>query len=168
MKNFIFICIAYLLSSCLGKPEFSKTPLITFKSITLLEPPPRNGLSYGDSMIIAVEFEDGDGDLGTSAADTSIKAFKIVALRKIQNSFTVVRFIDENFTLGGNFDRLSNVPDSPIRGEIQYRGKFEYVLGGTTPLLKKGDIVKFQIQITDRAKNKSNIVESNEVVLGKY
>ena len=62
------------------------------------------------------------------------------------------------------------MPDSPIKGEIQYRGKFEYVLGKDVvkPSLKKGDIVKFQIQITDRAKNKSNIVESNEVVLGKY
>lgn len=165
MKNFIFICVACLLSSCLGKPEFSNTPLITFKSVQILAP---QGQKYGDSLLLTVEFEDGDGDLGTFDTAFTAKNFNILIFKKVQNSFSAVKFIDPTFPLNSTFPTLNSVSNSPIKGELRQSIQFAYLVGGTTPSLNKGDIVKFQIQIIDRAKNKSNIVESNEVVLGKY
>jgi hypothetical protein len=161
IKNSIPIFVAIFFSSCLGKPDFSKTPAITFKSITLSAPT----TPYGDDILVAIEFQDGDGDLGTS--DTAIKSFNLGALKKQQGKFSPITF-PSGFTFGGNFPPLSTVPNSPIKGELQNKVPFAYKLSSSFPRIKEGDTLKFTVQLTDRAGNKSNIVESNEVILGKY
>jgi hypothetical protein len=165
MKNFIFIFLASCMFACLGKPEFSTTPQITFKSIANLAP---KNTQAGDSLVFTIEFQDGDGDLGTYSDKAEDKNFDITIFKKVQNDFVLVSFLDPTFTLGGTFPPLNSVSDSPIKGEIRYANQFIYAVGGTTPLLKKGDILKFKIQVMDRAKHKSNIVETNEIKLGTY
>lgn len=165
-KIIVYIAIVTLFASCLSKPEFSKTPAITFKNITIAEPPNTNGgKSYGDDITVAIDFQDGDGDLGTN--DTSIKSFQLGTLRKQFGAFVPVNF-PSNFTFGGNFPPLSNVPNSPIKGELRNTVPFAYELFTSFPRIRRGDTVKFTIQVVDRAGNKSNTVESSEVILGKY
>jgi hypothetical protein len=161
-----FTLLVLFMAACLGKPEFSNTPAITFKSISLSAPANNNGgVSYGDDIVVTVEFQDGDGDLGTN--DTSIKSFNLGALRKQQGVFVPITF-PSGFTFGGNFPPLSNVPNSPIKGEISNTVPFAYELFTSFPRIRRGDTVKFTIQLTDRAGNKSNIVQTPEVILGNY
>lgn len=165
-KIILYSLLLLFFASCLSKPEFSKTPAITFKSIIVTEPPNTNGgKSYGDDIIVAIDFQDGDGDLGTN--DTSIKSFQLGTLRKQFGVFVPVTF-PSDFTFGGNFPPLSNVPNSPIKGELRNTVPFAYELFTSFPRIRRGDTVKFTIQVVDRAGNKSNIVESSEVILGKY
>ncbi len=167
IKNLLPIFIAIFLSSCLGKPDFSNVPFITFKSITLSAPPEstNGGVSYGDDITVAIEFQDGDGDLGTSQTD--IKSMNLVAFKKQQGKFSPIVF-PSDFTFGGNFPPLSTVSNSPIKGELQNKIQFAYKISSSLPRINKGDTVKFSVQLTDRAGNKSNVVETNEVILGNY
>ena len=56
--------------SCERPPDYSKTPVISYLSITKYYKPGSSvGIAGRDSIVIAVEFEDGDGDLGITDAD---------------------------------------------------------------------------------------------------
>ncbi len=50
-----------LLQACVDAPEFPSTPKITFKDVTFRE---IGSNSDPDSLIVYLDFEDGDGDLG--------------------------------------------------------------------------------------------------------
>lgn len=56
-----FIVATLALSSCFDDPEFPDTPRIEFNSIIYKE---RVGTGAFDSLILRIDFEDGDGDLG--------------------------------------------------------------------------------------------------------
>lgn len=49
------------LFSCFDPPEYSNTPEITFENLVFVETP---SLSNADSLILYINFRDGDGDLG--------------------------------------------------------------------------------------------------------
>lgn len=60
------IIILSLLASCIDAPEFPDTPKIKFNQIIFKD------LSNGsDSLIVSIDFEDGDGDLGLSGDETA-------------------------------------------------------------------------------------------------
>lgn len=61
IENIVVICSLLILSSsCNDAPEFPNTPKIDFESIILRDASSGNG----DSLILTIRFEDGDGDLG--------------------------------------------------------------------------------------------------------
>jgi len=68
MKNKILYIPALLLLmlACTSEPDFSYVPSISFNSIQLLTTEKQGllGISKKDSVIITVDFQDGDGDLG--------------------------------------------------------------------------------------------------------
>lgn len=59
----IFIILNVLLGACFEEPEFAVTPEIVFQKIEFVEV---GGASNPDSLIIYIDFRDGDGDLGIS------------------------------------------------------------------------------------------------------
>ncbi|WP_026999038.1 hypothetical protein [Eisenibacter elegans] len=65
----LLLISAGFLTQCYLKPEFDTRPKIKFESIRSIQLT-ENGLTR-DSIIIAIEFQDGDGDLGLSATDTN-------------------------------------------------------------------------------------------------
>jgi hypothetical protein len=69
IKNFIklsiFIVIACFIVSCVGTPEYPITPQVTLNNVI------KKRVIDGDSIIIAVDFKDGDGDLGLADDETS-------------------------------------------------------------------------------------------------
>ncbi|TRX62121.1 hypothetical protein FNH22_02025 [Fulvivirga sp. M361] len=57
----VCITVGTLLSSCFDDPEFAREPRITFNSIIYK---PRVGAGLPDSLLLLIDFEDGNGDLG--------------------------------------------------------------------------------------------------------
>jgi hypothetical protein len=153
-----------LLSGCLSKPDFSFTPAIFYKSVKLVKPQSSILASAGDSLVLEITFKDGDGDLGSN--DTATKNFFIDIERKQRGQFTAVRF-NTTQNMDARFDVL-NETKNPIEGELVHGIPFPYVFAATTPLLRKGDTVRFKIAITDRSGKRSNTIETSEVILGKY
>jgi hypothetical protein len=74
-KSFLYsltISITLFVWSCVKEPEFSTTPAISFSSIQKITKTSNDGFGGKtkiDSIIMSIRFEDGDGDLGITAAE---------------------------------------------------------------------------------------------------
>jgi len=67
IKGLILLCfLAISISSCFDPPEFTTTPEITYDKIQFKEVP---GAGTNDSLILYINFKDGDGDLGLDPDD---------------------------------------------------------------------------------------------------
>lgn len=70
IKGLTILVTALALGSCFDPPEFPNTPHIDLLGVAFRE----GGGSVNDSLIVTLEFEDGDGDLGLDAAATQFKS----------------------------------------------------------------------------------------------
>ncbi|MEM7108664.1 MAG: hypothetical protein AAF519_10600 [Bacteroidota bacterium] len=61
ITSLIVSAIFLTVNSCVDDPEFADMPRIEFESITYVE---QRNFDEADSLIITINFEDGDGDLG--------------------------------------------------------------------------------------------------------
>lgn len=67
IKGIVLFCFSVVLvSGCFDPPEFSDTPQITFRDIKFKEV---GGAADYDSLILYLDFKDGNGDVGLSALD---------------------------------------------------------------------------------------------------
>ncbi|HEU5290346.1 MAG TPA: hypothetical protein VFU05_06870 [Cyclobacteriaceae bacterium] len=67
IKGLVLVCfLAISISACFDPPEFKSTPEITFDKIQFKEVP---GAGTNDSLILYIDFKDGDGDLGLDPDD---------------------------------------------------------------------------------------------------
>ncbi|MGI4869630.1 MAG: hypothetical protein ACRYFX_00455 [Janthinobacterium lividum] len=168
------------LGGCLSAPEFSTTPEISFDNITLQRLAPKvSGGIPRDSIRITVRYQDGDGDLGLSAAELTLPQYKFPG--KFSKNFFIEPFVKNpgskvyvsTVSLGtttaaaydGTFGHLTSLTDSksaPIKGTITY-APIAFNLG--TPFVP-GQKVKFQVSIADRALHVSNTIMTDSVVIG--
>ena len=188
MKNKILLIasLSIFVLSCVGEPDYSFTPEIGFNDIRILttQKPGDLGTTKKDSVIITIDFKDGDGDLGFSEDDYKALVKKTGdSIQTIDVNIFVSKngkFIKSNpqEKIGGNL-KGGNQKDNnvrfkkgslpgPIEGTIDFSTTFQYKLFQGIPyLIGKNDTVKFTVQIMDRALNKSNIVETNPIVIYK-
>jgi len=87
------------LLACVKEPEWSTVPAITFKQIQKITKTSNDGFGGKakiDSVIMSVNFQDGDGDLGITQAELKANPAKYkdfrnfevnVLLKKMANSF---------------------------------------------------------------------------------
>ncbi len=122
-----------------------------------------------DSVIkIAINFTDGDGDIGLGDGDT-ISPFRYgeayfnnlwIKLDYKDGSGNWITADDDSLLLS---QRLENVTPNgklkSLRGEINF-----YVRAKPTPTFSH-KIIKLTIQLVDRALHKSNLIESQEINL---
>jgi len=67
IKVILFLSVSLgLLSGCFSPPEFPDVPEISFENIVFI----RGEEFSGDSLILSINFQDGDGDLGFTGVDT--------------------------------------------------------------------------------------------------
>jgi hypothetical protein len=178
MKNKILaiVSLSIFVLSCVGEPEYSFTPEIGFNNIQVLTATSQGllGISKKDSVIMTVDFKDGDGDLGFTPDE-------LIKLKKTTGDSLQTFVVDILVSKNGKFlksnpkEKLGgNVPirfkqgskAGPIEGTIDYSAVFEYnVFQGIPYLTGKRDTIKFAIQIKDRALNKSNVVETSPIVI---
>jgi len=204
--------------SCINTPEFSDIPEIKYNSVFF-----KKG-ALTDSLLVSINFQDGDGDLGLDPAyDIGEPYHAIWYFKKSDNTFLTYAdrntpsfdtlppynfpyfcynysiensdtfYIQQNTNhyniflnfyvkKNGEFKLydwlLANPPECgesyngrfpllnlsdkarPLEGKLTYK-----VTGAGFEVIFKRDTLKLEIQIQDRALNRSNIVESQEFVL---
>jgi hypothetical protein len=178
--NRIFLLLSLLtlvgLASCVKEPEFSATPAINFESIQKITKTSNDGFGGKakiDSVIMSIRFEDGDGDLGITAAEIKANSkykdfrnFEVDVMLRKNGKFVPVTFSPK---LGGlmNFQFRPDQKPGPIEGSIAYSTQFVYAFfKGYSPLFtEKNDTLKFQISIRDKAFHQSNVVETDPIVI---
>jgi hypothetical protein len=89
----IFSFFSILLGSCFDPPEFPDTPQIVFDKVVFIETPDAPGATVTDSLVLYVNFKDGDGDLGLPS-----------------NGETDNPFHPLNYYVGNNFDGNDTLP----------------------------------------------------------
>src|SRR6478736_220578 len=58
--------------SCFNPPEYPIVPEIEFKSIKFVDTPEPAGQLVADTLVLSVDFKDGDGDIGFSDEDLNV------------------------------------------------------------------------------------------------
>ncbi|MGI4863493.1 MAG: hypothetical protein ACRYFZ_06185 [Janthinobacterium lividum] len=172
--------VAVGLSGCLSEPSYSNTPSISFESIRRV----RYTISGSpvDSVFLTINFQDGDGDLGVTAAEAGAAPystryrganFYVTPFLKnsITNRFDSLKTLRPDLTLTKSsyydrFDHLSTTTDnraSPLRGTITRAYRFDY---GDQYLPNQE--AQFTISIVDRALHQSNEVTSTSILFPPF
>ncbi|MEY4383583.1 MAG: hypothetical protein RI995_1125 [Bacteroidota bacterium] len=170
------LVFSVLFTSCVQEPEYSNIPEIGFESITKINKVSDNGFGEKtkiDSLIMRINFKDGDGDLGITDAEIKsnpkYKDFKNFIVETYLQRNGKFELLNLNPALGGlvNFKFKPNQKAGPIEGTIDYSSQFVYAFyKGYSPLFTpKNDTLKFKIQIVDNAFHQSNVVETTPVVI---
>jgi hypothetical protein len=171
------IVIAGGLFSCIKEPEWSVVPSISFSRIQKINKISNDGFGGKvkiDSVIMSINFKDGDGDLGITQAELKanpakykdFRNFEVNVMLKKNGNFVPITFIP---SLGGllNFKFKADQKPGPIEGTVDYSTQFVYAFyKGYSPLFtEKNDTLKFQIFIRDNALQTSNVVETEPIVI---
>ncbi|MCH8317201.1 MAG: hypothetical protein IIA88_01685 [Bacteroidetes bacterium] len=178
-----FITLTLSFSGCKKPPEWDKTPHIEFTEISkkhYIKDACSCSSCDCDSIFITIYFRDGDGDIGLSDADSVILPkinFYVTLLIYKDSVFKPFELCDCSVTLSQPFDGHSPplYPEGysgPLDGFIDYSISFQ-----TTDLLDPcckfppetldSAVIKFTLQLVDRALNKSNIVETSPITISK-
>jgi hypothetical protein len=172
MQRLIFaglFCLSCLFFTCIGVPDFSLTPVITYNKIIIsknvLESD--NTTNRVDSVRIFINFEDGDGDLGIADNERSVPPFTgdrlnnyyITAFRK--NKEVVTKFNDYHGIFGLLNEEEDLNRERPIRGSIERFITFQRSAVDIFP----NDTMFFDIYILDRSGNQSNTITTETVIL---
>lgn len=146
LKSFaIYITLSLLCVSCFNAPEYPDIPEIQLKEIRTS----RNTPFSGDSVIVVIGFQDGDGDLGKSnPLDTTPNLF----------------IIDKRFGIIDSFSySIPNIPKngsvSDVSGDIEINLLAKIYCNPLFPEKTK-DTLEFSFQVRDRAGNFSNIIST--------
>jgi hypothetical protein len=214
-KNYLGIIFLFAtVAACISPPDnFPTVPVITFESLVYA---PTSG---ADSLIVGIDFQDAEGDLGLSATDVNppfnplnfqrdgagnlityskrppeaprynpidwqinprvnnvevkdtvwVKQnpdqYNIFVrfFRKRNGVFTEFRWQDPPFftTFNGRFPRiLTSTEGQSVEGNIKYG-----MLSSGWEAIFRNDTLRIDVEIQDRALNKSNQVSSDEVTL---
>jgi len=184
MNLFRTLCVAAVLalgaaglSSCLSPPDFSDTPEITFKEVRKYFIDRPRGQLDKDSLVFALNFQDGDGDLGLTPNDLlNAPYYQDPNGPRNRNSFNYfisifrknrTTGVFEPFNPGDPYDAYFP-PPYPLERPAPLKGVLEYALvlepdGGQ---LLPNDELRFEISIQDRALHESNKITTSSVVLG--
>ena len=165
--NLWLLALATLtLPACLQAPEYSDTPVISLNSITATRLDTRLGTR--DTVIITLDWRDGDGDLGLDDTDTE-PPFNPETSPGVSNPFYNNYFVQFQVRRGsapfkdtiigsadsynGRFFRLGKSERAEaLRGTLN-RG-FAFFQGSFPPATD----VRFKIYILDRKLNQSNTI----------
>mgnify|MGYP001043550999 CR=1 FL=1 len=153
------VILVFLLSACLKKSEFPLEPIIAFKEFT----------ASGDSGHLVITFTDGDGDIGLADGDTNPPYDLadgdyynlLLDYYELQDGTWV------NITDSLPLPYYYRVPvitpsgqNKALEGEIAV----DLVPTYYNPF-SNYDTIKFSVQLLDRALNRSNIVETDEIIV---
>lgn len=188
-STILFLGVWVFLLACHSNlPVFSNIPKLTGGSAARLA----TSTAKIDSVLLSIDFEDGDGDLGLASGDTSapysetacpndVNSLSCLPNEKVANKFrynffvTIKRqnsqgifeavVIPNNATFNARFPKLrDNDTEAPLSGNINNTLEIFYDFANSP--FKTGDIVVFEVQIADRKLNLSNMITTNSVKLG--
>ena len=159
LRNFlfgiiIFSTIALVNNSCKKHEQYPIEPVIEFNSFTKID----NHIPTDDKAFILIDFTDGDGDIGLKVDDTLppynpgseyYYNYYITYFEKIDDTF---RTVDLPFNFNTRIPFVEeDLAERGVKGEI----KVEVFINNVN---SDADSIRFELQIIDRAHNKSNII----------
>jgi hypothetical protein len=175
LKNFFVFVLFSILIGCIAKPDYPVIPSIEHLTTNNF----RTSNSRIDSVSVTIKFKDGDGDLGLKPTDTFPPYQQLLPNGKINPNYynfdvkierkTLGNFAELplDFPLSGRFPYL-NTEDrkSALEGTLTYY--FNVPFGGFISPIREFDTLRFSVSIKDRALHESNVVKTNEIVIGSY
>ncbi|OGX88522.1 hypothetical protein [Hymenobacter glacialis] len=186
----IFVALAGLsFTGCSSAPDYAVEPDIDFRSLTITKNRPGNGQLAVDTLNFAIDFRDGDGDLGLSDNDIKRAPYNATTGGPNNRGFSYNYFIQPYVRSGGpgtafvkfitpfgfqgeydgRYLRLDGNADgseskaAPLRGTLRY--KLPLFLDGA--VYRAGQVLYFEISIMDRELHQSNVIKTSEVTLGQ-
>ena len=91
----ILVLVVWICNSCFKAPEYPVIPQISYNSLYY------NSGSNGDSLVLSINFKDGDGDLGLGTADSSYEyTNSYYFIINANNQFTIANRPDYKVTNG--------------------------------------------------------------------
>jgi len=175
MKWFVWVIAAALAGltawSCIKKPSFPNTPQLKNARVSFS--------SGGAEQVLKlqVEYQDGDGNLGLSPADTMPPFNRLLSNGEVNPDYynIVVDFYTrrpfsqqyELFDFGGfnYYGRFPLLADNdysgPIEGTLTYDMKSINFFGG-----ERTDL-KLRVSIQDRNLNQSNVIETPSIIINQ-
>jgi hypothetical protein len=159
MKNLLSILILLAcFVGCIKKPNYSTIPEITYKGFTILN------TNIGEGNLI-FDYTDGDGDLGypSSERTTNYDIYYKVFNLNPDNTFSTAFRIEEIIKNGDTTYFVDSVFESFLPN-VDFNGQKKSIKGDITSKsnYNKEDKSKIKIKfyIYDRARNKSNEIET--------
>ena len=185
----LFLLAGAGLSSCLNPPDYAVTPAISFKEIIVTKTPTVGNQVAINTLQFAVDFQDGDGDLGLSQVDVKLPPYNQppqppVPVRNHttnENNYFLQPYLKNangQFVLfttpppfgrvgqyDGTYPRLdkTDAKPAPLKGVLRY--DFPINLDGQ--VYRAGQTFRFEITILDRALRVSNTITTSEVTLAQ-
>ncbi|MDX1904091.1 MAG: hypothetical protein SFU27_08030 [Thermonemataceae bacterium] len=187
-KFFVSSSLLFGFVSCILKPDFPSEPVISYSSLNKKSILDADGQIIEDSIFVEVNFQDGNGDVGLSSADTTGN----FAIRKDdgtlnpyyynyyctiyrRNKFTgeyerfkLPTYIDpvtgktEELNIHGRVPPLLENDQGPIEGKLLYK------IGGLDPsIFNSKDSIRFEIFIYDRSLNQSNVITTPSIIINE-
>lgn len=158
----LFLFFSFLFGSCFNPPEFPNVPQIGLVGLEYWKKPKPN-LPNRDSLVVQINFHDGDGDLGLPTNDVTFQLKPYNAANYFQtNSAGELVPVDTDFKAVPFYNKLSKKYDvssveefivtSPSDELVLYRTKLDNPLYSNLPDLGCTDYIsrkQFIIKATD-------------------
>ncbi|MCF0040199.1 hypothetical protein [Dyadobacter fanqingshengii] len=171
LKVSLFIILAAGTFGCVDIPDFSDTPKIYYNGIYSEPEQDSSGKNIRENVIITIDFEDGDGDLGASADERSDSSFvrpygnwgnyELVTARKGRDGRWTESILAEDQYKWMPILKPDGKP-GPIKGKIDLNTSFLYG-NSTVPVY-----VRFKVRIRDRALHVSDQIQTDSVQVPGY
>ncbi len=156
--------ITVIQTSCHREEQYPITPAIQFVSLNKID----DGTGVDSKATLTFSFQDGDGDIGldnTSSDlhppfDTSSIYYYNLYIDYFEKQNGTFQKIDLELEQHARIPRLSEVDAESIQGEID----IDLLINNP---LSPYDTIMFEFFIYDRAKHKSNIESTPEIIVKK-
>ena len=147
MRNTIIIFIISLITVSCGKDKYTSVPQISFKSVSPDRVQSNAPINDPNMPLITINVTDREGDFGDTA---------YVYIQRIINGklhYEVKEFAMPN---------INSIKTNNFQADIRINS-FDVLRGDSTRTRRpKVDTLNFRIYITDFAKNKSNVIDTDK------
>ncbi len=163
MRNSITVLFlaAFMLAACVDIPKYDDTPSIAFNSLTKYVVPVDTTANTKDSIIVTIDFTDGDGDLGAGRED-HYPDWGNYRLRTF-----IVKPDNSELELNLSLDKFMFFPPLKPDGKPgPIKGKLDFGLVTGFPYQQRGNVLvplKLRIKIRDKALRESQEVETDTI-----
>ncbi len=161
----LFVISAIALASCVDIPDFSNTPKIYYNGIQQYTVYDTAGNKVEEKVIITIDFEDGDGDIGISSEERgdTVKYktwgnYELVTMTKRPDGSWTEAIRSEDAKKFIPILKPDGKP-GPIKGKLDLNTTAKYSRS-TVPITQK-----FKVRIRDRAFNVSNQTPESDTIV---
>lgn len=164
------------LAGCINPPNYPVEPSIEFSRLDVKRYQDAPRVNVRDTVLLGVNFRDGDGDLGLASTENSPPYQERNAdgsFNRNRNNIFVQPYrlnpttqqyevVGIPGTYDGRYPRLSpsDAKPAPLKGELRFKQAF--IFGQP---FRSGDQVRFEVSIMDRALHESNKITTPTITI---